>query len=79
MKARKSYTELMKETAMSIQKKIERTEQNFFIEMLLSEITLKAEKNRLKRNIDHALDVRDYQSFIELTKRLQDINQKLNT
>jgi|GEM_PF-399109 len=78
MKARKSYSELMKESAMQYQQKVAKNEQNVFIEMLLSEITLKAEESRVKRKIDEALDQRDYEAFVQLSNRLIAITYKMN-
>lgn len=75
----KSYTELMKTSAMNRTKAKEHFVQNLYIDMLLEEICLKAEKERLLIKIDQAIDSRNKEQFIELTNQLKEINRKFGT
>lgn len=74
----KSYTELMKIAAMKRQRK-ENFVQDLYIEMLLSEIQLTVEKEKLLRKIDSAIDHRDKNSFYHLSRQLRDINKRFGT
>jgi uncharacterized protein YpiB (UPF0302 family) len=72
----KSYTELMKISAMNRSQAKENFIQNLYIEMLLVEIQLNSEKEKLVKKIDNAIDNKDKETFmllsekfIELTKR----------
>lgn len=75
----KSYTELMKTSAMNRTKSKEHFVQNLYIDMMLEEICLKAEKERLLIKIDQAIDSRNKEQFIELTNQLKEINKKFGT
>jgi uncharacterized protein YpiB (UPF0302 family) len=74
----KSYTELMKIGAMKRQGK-ENFVQDLYIDMLLSEIQLNVEKEKLLKKIDCAIDHRDKQKFYLLSKKLVEINKRLGT
>lgn len=74
----KSYTELMKIGAMKRQKK-ENFIQDLYIEMLLSEIQLNVEKEKLLRKIDSAIDQRDKKSFYCLSGQLKELNKRFGT
>ncbi|MGX6442303.1 IDEAL domain-containing protein [Neobacillus sp. K501] len=74
----KSYTELMKIAAMKRQRK-ENFVQDLYIEMLLSEIQLTVEKEKLLSKIDTAIDHRDKSSFYHLSLQLRDLNKRFGT
>lgn len=74
----KSYTELMKIGAMKRQRK-ENFVQDLYIEMLLSEIQLNVEREKLLKKIDRAIDHRDKQNFYLLSKQLVEINKRFGT
>jgi len=50
--------------------------QDLYIEMLLSEIQLTVEKEKLQRKIDLAIDRRDKKSFLLLSSELKEINKR---
>lgn len=75
----KSYTELMKLGAMKRNKMRENYVQDLYIEMLLSEIQLTIEKERLLKKIDCAIDHRDKKAFLLLSGQLKEINKKFGT
>ncbi|OLS36484.1 IDEAL domain-containing protein [Bacillus sp. MRMR6] len=74
----KSYTELMKIGAMKRQKQ-ENYVQDLYIEMLLSEIQLTVEKEKLLTNIDSAIDRQDKKSFYTLSKQLNELNKRFGS
>ena len=74
----KSYTELMKLGAMKRQRK-ENFVQDLYIDMLLSEIQLTVEKEKLLKKIDCAIDLRDKKDFHLLSKQLIEINKRFGT
>jgi uncharacterized protein YpiB (UPF0302 family) len=74
----KSYTELMKIGAMKRQKK-ENFVQDLYIDMLLSEIQLTVQKEKLFKKIDAAIDKQDQKSFFQLSKQLTDLNKRFGT
>lgn len=75
----KSYTDLMKVAAMKRNQRKENFVQDLYIDMLLSEIQLTVEKEKLLRNIDSAIDTRDKKLFIQLSGQLREINKKFGT
>ncbi|MCM3767386.1 IDEAL domain-containing protein [Neobacillus niacini] len=75
----KSYTELMKIAAMKRNRVKENFVQDLYIDMLLSEIQLTVEKEKLMRKIDLAIDRRDKKSFLHLSSKLKEINKKFGT
>ena len=75
----KSYTELMKLGAMKRNRMKENFVQDLYIDMLLSEIQLTVEKEKLLRKIDLAIDTRDKKSFHLLSDKLNDINKRFGT
>ncbi|MBO0961260.1 IDEAL domain-containing protein [Neobacillus sp. MM2021_6] len=75
----KSYTELMKLGAMKRNRMKENFVQDLYIDMLLSEIQLTIEKEKLLRKIDLAIDTRDKRSFLLLSDKLKDINKRFGT
>ncbi|ETI68683.1 IDEAL domain-containing protein [Neobacillus vireti] len=75
----KSYTELMKLGAMKRNRMKENFVQDLYIEMLLSEIQLTVEKEKLLRNIDLAIDRQDKKLFLRLSGQLKEINKRFGT
>jgi uncharacterized protein YpiB (UPF0302 family) len=75
----KSYTDLMKLGAMKRNQMKENFVQDLYIDMLLSEIQLTVEKEKLLRKIDSAIDRRDKRSFLLLSGQLKDINKRFGT
>jgi uncharacterized protein YpiB (UPF0302 family) len=75
----KSYTELMKLGAMKRNRLKENFVQDLYIEMLLSEIQLTVQKEKLLRKIDVAIDSRDKKSFLLLSGQLKEINKRFGT
>ncbi|MEH7014717.1 IDEAL domain-containing protein [Neobacillus niacini] len=74
----KSYTELMKIGAMKRQRK-ENFVQDLYIDMLLLEIQLNVEREKLLKKIDCAIDHRDKNYFYLLSKQLVEINKRFGT
>ncbi|RDU35512.1 hypothetical protein DRW41_17385 [Neobacillus piezotolerans] len=72
----KSYTELMKIGAMKREKAKQSSLQELYIEMLLNEIQLNIEKEKLLRTIDEALDQGDKPAFINLTHSLANLKKR---
>ncbi|WP_372447574.1 IDEAL domain-containing protein [Neobacillus rhizophilus] len=75
----KSYTDLMKVAAMKRNQRKENFVQDLYIDMLLSEIQLTVEKEKLLRKIDSAIDRRDKKLFLQLSRQLREINKKFGT
>ncbi|MDP4163277.1 MAG: IDEAL domain-containing protein [Bacillota bacterium] len=75
----KSYTELMKLGAANRSRKEEAFVQDIYIEMLLAEIQLTIEKEKLLKKIDNAIDLNDKNQFIQLSGQLVDINKRFGT
>ncbi|MBT2653807.1 IDEAL domain-containing protein [Bacillus sp. ISL-18] len=75
----KSYQELMKIGAMKRARMKENFVQDLYIEMLLSEIQLNVEKEKLLRKIDKAIDTRDKKTFQLLSNELIKINKRFGT
>ena len=75
----KSYQELMKIGAMKRARMKENFVQDLYIEMLLSEIQLNVEKEKLLRKIDNAIDTRDKKTFQLLSNELIKINKRFGT
>lgn len=74
-----SYTELMKSRAMNKKKLKEGYMLDLYIDMFLSEIILKAEKEKLLSKIDRAIDERNQKSFIELSQQYKELNKRFGT
>jgi uncharacterized protein YpiB (UPF0302 family) len=74
-----SYTNLMKTSAMNRQNAKEAFIQNLYIEMILGEIQLQAEKEKLLKKIDMAIDQRNKESFLELSQQLKELNKRFGT
>jgi len=74
-----SYSELMKSGAKKRNRSKENYVQDLYIDMLLSEIQLKMEKERILRKIDSAIDRRDKKSFLSFSKELNEINKRFGS
>jgi uncharacterized protein YpiB (UPF0302 family) len=75
----KSYTELMKISAMNRSQAKENFIQNLYIDMLLVEIQLVSEKEKLVKKIDHAIDHNDKETFMLLAKKFIELNKRFGT
>jgi uncharacterized protein YpiB (UPF0302 family) len=75
----KSYTELMKLGAMKRNKMKENFVQDLYIDMLLLEIQLTTEKEKLLRKIDLAIDHRDRKTFLLLSGQLKEITKRFGS
>lgn len=75
----KSYTELMKIEAMNRNQDKEQFIQYLYIDMLLTEIQLTAEKEKLTKEIDRAIDQRNRPAFLQLSKKFQELNKRFGT
>ncbi len=75
----KSYTELMKISAMNRNQAKENFVLNLYIEMLLAEIQLTSEKEKLLKKIDSAIDGHDKKSFLLLSREYIDLTKRFGT
>lgn len=75
----KSYTELMKISAMNRSQAKENFIQNLYIEMLLVEIQLNAEKEKLIEKIDKAIDHNDKETFLLLSQKFIELNKRFGS
>ena len=75
----KSYTELMKIGAMKRNQQKENYVQDLYIEMLLSEIQLNIEKEKLLEKIDWAIDHQDKKTFYQLSHQLTALYKRFGT
>ncbi|MHC0036767.1 IDEAL domain-containing protein [Pseudoneobacillus sp. C159] len=75
----KSYSNLMKTGAMNRQNEKETFVQNLYIEMILAEIQLRAEKEKLLKRIDSSLDQRNKECFMKLSRQLTELNKRFGT
>jgi IDEAL domain len=71
---KKSYTEMMKASAMTRKRNGEKNVMEIYIDMLLNEIILTSQKTKLLEDIDAALDHRNESLFLKLTEELKEIN-----
>ncbi|MCA1056439.1 IDEAL domain-containing protein [Rossellomorea aquimaris] len=74
MENKKSYTEMMKASAMTRKRNAEKSVLEIYIDMLLHESILSTRKNKLLKDIDAALDCKDETLFMKLTEELKEIN-----
>lgn len=75
----KSYTELMKISAMNRNLEKDRFIENIYIDMLLTEILLTAEKKKLTEAIDAAIDNCNRPAFLQLSLKLRELNKRFGT
>ncbi|MGE6755220.1 IDEAL domain-containing protein [Rossellomorea sp. NPDC071047] len=74
MENKKSYTEMMKASAMTRKKAAERSVMEIYIDMVLHESILMTRKTKLLTDIDAALDKKNKPLFMKLTKELNELN-----
>ena len=74
MENKKSYTEMMKASAMTRKKSAEKSVMEIYIDMVLHESILKTQKSKLLKDIDSALDAKDRVLFMKLSKELNELN-----
>jgi len=73
-----SYTELMKSNAMKKKLK-EDFILHLYIEMFLNEILLKSEKEKLLDKIDHAIDEKNHDLFIQLSSQYKELSKRFGS
>jgi uncharacterized protein YpiB (UPF0302 family) len=71
---KKSYTEMMKASAMTRKRNAERNVLEIYIDMLLYESILANQKTKLLEDIDEALDLKNESLFMKLTEELKEVN-----
>ncbi|MGM0851945.1 MAG: IDEAL domain-containing protein [Bacillota bacterium] len=74
MENKKSYTEIMKASAMTRKKAAERSVMEIYIDMVLHESLLTTRKTKLLTDIDAALDQKNKPLFMKLSKELNELN-----
>jgi uncharacterized protein YpiB (UPF0302 family) len=71
---KKSYTEMMKASAMTRKRNAEKNVLEIYIDMLLYESILANQKTKLLEDIDAALDLKNESLFMKLTEELKEVN-----
>lgn len=74
-----SYTELMKSGAMKKKKLKEGYVLDLYIDMFLTEILLKAEKEKLLKKIDKAIDDHNQEVFIQLSNQYKELKKRFGS
>lgn len=69
MEKKRSYQELLKEYAMT-QGKNETKAMEWYVDFFLNGLLQKRREQQLRADIDYALDLKDKENFIRLTKEL---------
>ncbi|AGX03349.1 MULTISPECIES: IDEAL domain-containing protein [Bacillaceae] len=72
----KSYAESMKKNTMNRNQLKDTYVLHLYIEMLLSEVQLISEKEKLAQKIDQALDDRNKALFTQLSKEYKELNER---
>ena len=75
----KSYTELMKKSAMKKKRRKEAYVLELYIDILLSEILMNIEKEQLIKKIDAAIDEGNKQVFMDLSKQYKELAKRYGT
>lgn len=75
----RSYSELTKSGATKREKGKESYVLNLYIDMLLSEVLLKAEIEKLTIQIDKAIDERDEKTFNQLSRQFSELKKRFGT
>jgi uncharacterized protein YpiB (UPF0302 family) len=75
----RSYSELMKSGAMNKSKSGESFVLELYVEMMLSELLLTSEKEKLLTLIDQAIDERNREKFIQLSNKYRELNKQFGT
>ncbi|KQL55044.1 hypothetical protein AN964_17050 [Heyndrickxia shackletonii] len=78
MEKKKSYTELMKDYAMT-QLQNEKWMMHIYSDMILNELILKRQKEQILREIDDALDKKEKEQFMKLTNELKDLEERFGS
>jgi len=69
----------MKISAMNRNQEKENFIQNLYIEILLAEIQLTSEKEKLVKKIDNAIDDNDKETFLLLSKEFIELTKRFGT
>ena len=72
------YSDMTSTNAMVYLERKEKFVQSLYIDMLIRESALKEKKERLKRQIDDAIDRGDRELFYRLVKELKAVDEELN-
>ncbi|MBN8199050.1 MULTISPECIES: IDEAL domain-containing protein [Bacillaceae] len=75
----KSYTELMKTSAMKRKNHKDSFVLDLYIDMLISEILLNTEKEKLMNKINAAIDEGNKPSFMNLSKQYKELSKRFGT
>lgn len=75
----KSYTELMKLSAMKRNQGKENFVQDLYIDMVLAEIQLTVEREKLLKRIDDAIDTRNKEAFLHLSRQMAELHKQFGT
>lgn len=75
----KSYTELMKASAMKRKQQKESFVLDLYIDMLISEILLNTEKEKLMKKVDAAIDEGNKPAFILLSNQYRELSKRFGT
>ena len=75
----KSYSEMMKASVMKRLKAKEAFVKDLYVDMLITEIQLKNQKEKLLVKIDKAIDERNRALFFTLTEELINLDKKFGT
>ncbi|MBT2688963.1 IDEAL domain-containing protein [Bacillus sp. ISL-47] len=75
----KSYTELMKASAMKRKQQKESFVLDLYIDMLISEILLNTEKEKLMKKVDAAIDEGNKPAFIHLSNQYRELSKRFGT
>ncbi|MCM3241290.1 IDEAL domain-containing protein [Cytobacillus oceanisediminis] len=75
----KSYTELMKTSGIKRKNHKDSFVLDLYIDMLVTEILLNTEKERLMNKIDAAIDERNKPSFMHLSKQYKELSKRFGT
>ncbi|MFS0782945.1 IDEAL domain-containing protein [Bacillus sp. 1P06AnD] len=71
-----SYTEMMKATSKRKQSEKDTFMLELYVDMILQEALLKAQREQLLQKIDYALDHRDNALFTAYCKELTELNKR---
>lgn len=74
-----SYTKIVKHSGMNQNQQKENSVQNLYVEMLLAEIQLKVEMEKLRKQIDLSLDQHNKDAFLRLSKQYIELNKKIKS
>ncbi|WP_174730674.1 IDEAL domain-containing protein [Mesobacillus harenae] len=75
----RSYSEIMRASVMKQKQSKKTFVMDIYIDMLISEINLNVQKEKLLNRIDQAIDEKDRESFLSLTEELKYLNKKFGT